>query len=485
MTARRTLTPGANRESGSLPSDPAVERLQRRLSGATKEELLALVMRLANDSESTASRLDYLTDPSAAAKALQRRISAVRAGKRFIDYRGTGELAAELATIAADIRSDVLSRDPGKAAALAYKFVCIDQVIFDRADDSSGVIGDELRAGCVLWLDAAATVRATSPHSGEDWPATLHDFYQGNEYGVREPLLERANRLLHEDELRALAARFEADARRLLDAVSAGHAERFSAFGPSCAMGLVACALRDPGLYEQSILVHSPKPNALQANDIAAHYLAFEDGAGALRWLSGPGTENDRLERLDLLDRAYELVGDRNRQIEIRREVYRRAPGVHSYRALEELLPIDERSAFRLQACEAAKTSQDVASGAELLFALEEPGLADRVIIERCGELDGRDYGRLTALVKIAKANGCLLAATLIWRSLLDAILARGYAKAYGHAARYLLELRAVSGSIQDYRGHPSHETYEAAVRLAHGRKASFWARLSPTSARD
>lgn len=48
-------------------------------------------------------------------------------------------------------------------------------------------------------------------------------------------------------------------------------------------MGLVARALRDPKLYEQSILVHSPKPNGLQANDIAEQYLVCGDGAGALR----------------------------------------------------------------------------------------------------------------------------------------------------------------------------------------------------------
>ena len=52
-------------------------------------------------------------------------------------------------------------------------------------------------------------------------------------------------------------------------------------------MGLVARALRDPKLYEQSILAHSPQPNGLQANDIAEQYLRCGDAAGALRWLGG------------------------------------------------------------------------------------------------------------------------------------------------------------------------------------------------------
>lgn len=179
-------------------------------------------------------------------------------------------------------------------------------------------------------------------------------------------------------------------ARRTIDSVRAGGSKPFHVFGASSATGLLARALGDPKLYEQSILIHSPEPNGLQANDIAEQYLICGDSAGALRWLGLPRGENVQTERLDLLDRAYELSGDRDRQT-----------------------------------------------------------------------------------------------AVLIWRALIDAILARGYAKAYGRAARYLLELRALSASIEDYRGHLSHESYERTLQQAHRRKASFWGRLSSTSVQD
>lgn len=485
MSPRRVPPPNIELEPRVSPAYPTLERLRSRLAAASKEELVALVERLASSSEELAARIDYVTDPSAAAKALQRRITVLRGGKRFIPYGAAPQVANEMATIAADIRTDILPRDPEKAAALAEKLFCLDGVLLDRADDSDGRIGDELRAVCVLWLDAAAAIRAANTEGGPDWPRDLYEFYQANDYGVREPLLGEAHRLLHEEELRALARRFEDDARRTVAAEKAGKVEQYCIFGPSSAMGLVARALRDPRLYEQSILVHSPEPNGPQANAIAEQYLACGDGAGALRWLGGSCEEKEHFERLELMDRAYELLGDRDRQIEVRRELYRRAPGIHSYRALEELLPCTERDALRARACQEAKTSPLVATAAELLFALDEPALAEQVLIERCGELDGRNYVMLTALVKVAKTNGRLLAATLIWRALIDAILTRGYAKAYGHAARYLAELRAVSPIIESYHGHPSHETYERGLRLAHGRKASFWGRLSSTSIPD
>ncbi len=481
MSARRTQTPDGERELGSeqSPAAPVVERIRARLGAATREEIASLVERLASSSEEMAARIDYLTDPSAAAKDLQRRISGIRKGTRFIAYGETRGFAAEIATITEDVRKDVLPRDPEKAIVLAEKLFGLDQVIFERADDSNSVIGYEIREACVLWLDAAAAVRARSASPRKDWPAILYELYQSNDYGVREPLLEEAHRLLREEELRALAARFEADARRTMEDHAAGDVEHYRVFSSSSAMGLVARALRDPKLYEQSIRVHSPEPNDLQANDIAEHYLDCGDGAGALRWLSGSLPDNARFERLDLMDRAYALLGDRARQIEVRTVIYRRAPGIHTYRALADILPAAERDAFRGRACEEAKTNPHVASAAELLFALDEPTLAEQLILDRAGELDGRNYVLLTELANTAKVQGRLLAAALIWRALLDAILARGYAKAYGHGARYLLELRDLATRIDDYRGHPSHESYESALRLGHGRKVSFWARLS------
>ena len=345
--------------------------MRSKLVTASKDDLVRLIERLAADSAEVSARLDYLTDPDAAAKALQGRIRSVRSSKSFVSYGEAREVAAEIGVIAADIRADVLLKDPLKAAALAEKLFSLDDVIFNRADDSDGVIGEELRAACVLWLDAAAAAREANAGADADWVAALYELYQANDYGVREPLLEEARR------------------------------------------------------------------------------------------------------------GAYALLGDRPRQIEVRRELYRRAPGIHTYRALEELLPAAERSALRTRACLDMKSNPHVATAAELLFELQEPCLAEQLIVDRASELDGRNYVLLTSLVETARANGRWLAATMIWRALLDAILTRGYSKAYGHAARYLRELRGTASQIEDFHGHPTHADYERSLRIAHGRKASFWQRLS------
>jgi hypothetical protein len=181
-----------------------------------------VILRLAADSEESAARIDYLTDSSEAVKMLQWRISSIRNGKRFVSYGESGDLAAQIATIAADIRADLLPTDPAKAKLLAEKLFSLDQVVFERADDSGGSIGSELRDACVLWLDAAAATRAAESDAATRWSAVLYELYQKNDHGIRESLLKEAHHLLGEEELRALAARFERDAAGLIEHTKRG-----------------------------------------------------------------------------------------------------------------------------------------------------------------------------------------------------------------------------------------------------------------------
>ena len=72
--------------------------------------------------------------------------------------------------------------------------------------------------------------------------------------------------------------------------------------------------------------------------------------------------------------------------------------------------------------------------------------------------------------------NGRWLAASLIYRALLDSILARAVSKYYHHGIRYLKKLDSLAAGIQDWRNLQDHECYRAGLLQTHGRKTSFWA---------
>lgn len=99
------------------------------------------------------------------------------------------------------------------AVALAEALIACDESVFNRADDSSGRIGDAMRAACRLWLEAAA--RCESP--ADAWPARLRRLAEADRHGAREALWLHADLLLSQAQLREMVAAFE----RELDAAAA------------------------------------------------------------------------------------------------------------------------------------------------------------------------------------------------------------------------------------------------------------------------
>ncbi len=63
----------------------------------------------------------------------------------------------------------------------------------------------------------------------------------------------------------------------------------------------------------------------------------------------------------------------------------------------------------------------------------------------------------------------------MLYRALLDDILARARSPAYGHGAHYLARLAALAPDGLGGLGMPDHDAYHANLRKVHGRKAAFW----------
>ena len=70
------------------------------------------------------------------------------------------------------------------------------------------------------------------------------------------------------------------------------------------------------------------------------------------------------------------------------------------------------------------------------------------------------------------------LAATILYRALLDEILASGRSAAYGHGARYLARLDEMAGKFDDVPDLviDTPSAYRARLLKSHARKSGFWA---------
>jgi hypothetical protein len=97
--------------------------------------------------------------------------------------------------------------------------------------------------------------------------------------------------------------------------------------------------------------------------------------------------------------------------------------------------------------------------------------------VARAELIDGEYYHGLLPLAEALLQSGRPLAATVVYRALLDSILERARSKIYGHGASYLRKLGSIAGKITAWRGLPDHPAYLAALRSKHARKSAFWSR--------
>jgi len=447
---------------------------RQRLESLSQEELLELIDLLHGRDEAMDREIALFASrqaPSAHGQKLRQWIRGLENRHGFVPYRQSFDLAREVEDLAAELRVLIDDGNPTTALEAIDHLLRAGGAILEGTDDSSGAVSGELRETAVLWLRAARQCREAGREA--DWIGRIGQLMASDEYGLLDEVLPQASILLSEPELRELARRFEAIA-------SSMDSEDSRSFAASTHLGQLAWALRDPSVYVQSIRLRSPEPNELQRASIVECYLNLDDPKGALGWLAGPWARDDA-RRLDFRARAFEALGQREELIVARREIWDRHPCVATLEDLLSLLPFDEQKKARTEAMTRGASVSGLETALELLIHLEQPAMAEEVLLGRRNELQGDLYTGLQSLVQQFEATGHLLASSLIYRALLDSILNRGYSRAYHHAARYHSHLAKMAGRVKDWRDIESHQAYLKHLWDQHGRKRSFWSRVGGT----
>ncbi|GAC1426883.1 MAG: hypothetical protein NVSMB6_27130 [Burkholderiaceae bacterium] len=455
------------------PSDD-LESFLRRQDPST---LVGVLLELASDHEAVQARLARLQladRPDKLAAVFRKALTAWSRSSKYFTYREAGAFGCSLEAWLEQVARELLPKYPAAALALFESFIEADGTFFERADDSDGCIGDAVRAACRHWLQAAA--RCERPAS--EWPGRLKRLVSEDQYGAREELLRRAELLLGEAALRELVAQFESSMAGALVTHASGDGLPPEVFKISGALSLLAEALHDPAVKVRAVLRYSPQPNAMQRKDFAEAYLAFDRPSEALTWLQGPwGHMEDTRQRLE--SDALGRLGRFSDSAPIRQRLFERSMSVCDLHRWIEHLP----EASRHSACEHARLlaleHEDPTTAAMLLLDIGDDEAAEAMLLAEPARIRGDNYGALVPLAQALKTHQCWRGETAIYRALLTAILARGYSRAYGHAARYWVRLREIAATGIGLLPLESHEAFEAVIRLHHARKTAFWAHVN------
>ena len=444
------------------------------------------------ESDSLSSAMDQLRAiQNEDLRRLNAKISSLKRGHRFYDWRQTTELARELCAFLADIRADIT--DPKTGLTLVEAFYKTDEAVISQCDDSYGNIGD------VYSMDA----RGLFEHYGsrcEDKKRVseiIFDLSLRDPYGVRDTLIKSAGKVLDEPQLRALIDRYTAYGAEATEETD----QRTAKF----AVVSLAKQVGDPVLFEKTTIQNAEKPWPALWIDIARQYLSAGDAETAYERVMRISEKDIFTEdkRYSLLLDIYRQLGWEEKRLELLQQKFQENRSDTALKAILEIVGEDQHDALVAAAVEEIQRS-DKFSHEDLRFLLDcgREHEAEEYLIRHADQINGENYSYWIPIAEALVLFGRTEGASLVYRTLLLSILERAYFKAYPHAAKYLRKLDRLAsvagergegetggegrevgagGVIGDSakagaaKGIEDHWSFmERLVRL-HGKKKSFW----------
>ena len=406
-----------------------------------------------------------LATPDENIKRFKAKLASLKRSRKFISWHESGDFAQQLQQLLIDLEKGV--KEPCAGVELVGRFFEADASIFNRCDDSNGVVGDIFSFSAAnLFVSFASGCE--NKHFIADLVIKLNE---DDGYGVRDSLFKRAGEYLPEATLRTMIDELWVKAEQATDDYQTGSWHR--------AIQMLAKQLQDAPLFEKARLGNTT-PSVAAWFDIAKVYVECGEPQIALIKLKQiPESEGFLLnERQQLLLGIFRQLGDAEAQTKIAWQIFN---AHHDQTTLAQLLGCigqDQRDAVINDVLNSIAQAPGFSyNDADFLLAVERIDELELYLLQRIEQLNGDLYFKLLPLAEALEKGGKLLISSLIYRALIDSILARAQSKYYHHGVKYLKKLDQLAPYVTDWQTWPTHNTYLAILQELHKRKSAFWSK--------
>ena len=417
---------------------------------------------------------------------VRKRLASIRRSTSFVGWRKRKALIKDLSTQADMITDKIAGDAPADAFELLWQFIELAPSIYERVDDSRGDVGDVFRAALLQFAQIA-------PRAGLD-PIQLAervwDALQDNGYGEFDGIITLLAEAMGDAGMARLKELIVAYGDAPATATDDHAALQFLRdlrstsvdFAADQKARLIRMCLQEIASVQgdTDAFIAQYTPGQLRNPRIAAKVarlllkdMRHEDALDVLCAAEGAGDAD--------WDAAYitclVALGREADAQEHRWSSFCETLDAQTLRDYLKVLPDFDDIELEDQAKAHALTYPDVLTA--LQFFLDWPDLAHagQLITQRAGELDGNLYTILTPAADALRIRQPL-AATLLWRTMIEHALWEGRSTRYAHAADHLMDCAAADTEIADYGRFPPHAVFVERLRDVHKHKASFWARV-------
>lgn len=397
-------------------------------------------------------------------RAYESRLAAAKGRNRFL-YGG------EVAAFADDLRASLLELkgnvdDPREGVEAVAGFFRSDEALFNKCDDSYGFLGQVFTFdACELFVHYAAACE------DKEWLADLVlGLQMDSDYGVRDCLIDAASRFLSVPAMLTFVDRLWT----LVHAESEVHRQRHWLYR----IESLARQMHDAEMFKEASLAVSPDPGIRQCLDIAEVFFESGDAKTALDWLNKVPLDAqwEAHKRDDLFLAVYQKLGRRKEAVETAWRIFKQWRHEETFTQLLEIIGSRDREQLLDEEAKLILKSPELSyTDAKFLIWCGKVEDAETYLLSHTAEIDGGYYGDVLPLAESMEREERYLTATILYRALLESILARAISKYYGHGVRYLRKLDELAPLVMTWRKFTPHDKYFSQLVEKHKRKSSFW----------
>ena len=430
--------------------------------------------------------------PKEAGREVAKRLSSIARARSFVNWKNRKPLVTDLESQLRAIKEQIAPDDPAEGLALLWRFIQVATPVFERCDDSSGIVIEVFHDACALLCEIALAA-GTPPEVLAD---AAIDALRDNGYGQYDGLITILTPALGEVGLAHLKQRIETMAATPVPVPPKGEWEAvgYGSGGTTYAhemeersrQSMVGMALKDiadaMGDVDAFIAQYDPKTRKVPkiAAEIAARLLAADRAEDALGFIERAEVDNDRWVPREWQDTRLEVLEALDRKDEaqaFRWSCFESTLNSEYLRAFLKRLPDFEDIDAEERAMDHAAAHTRVTPALGFFLDWPSPDRAARLLIDRHAEINGDHYEFLVPAAE-ALSERHPLAATLALRAMINFTLTKARSKRYGYAAQHLAECASLASRIEDYGKFEPHVIYVARLKQEHGRKSGFWSQV-------
>ena len=445
--------------------------LIKKLESLSSDELIQMLVTLSEVDKESKKRIGTLAsvhNPKELVKVINKDIGALKRSTKFIDYSEVFEFAKKLDFMAENIHKHLSKQAPDVAINLCQKIIDIDSSLFERVDDSYGLVGDFYGHIFVAFDKALAHASLSAAEI-----ATLClDIYKTDSYGNRSILIDKLNHCLSEDvmlELERLVAITPLD----------GYSDLYL-------KQIFADKRQDIEAYIQCTQEKPEGVRALDIFEIAKRFNNQGRGEDAIIWLDkfkisqvNKHSIKDYQYQCDALYReAYRLECDVDNEKKAIWRLFLKELDPKYYFEYRDMASPEEKKIAQESAMKQAQQNEILEDALNFLIGIHEYQKAGALFLNRIDDVCSARYSIYRKLSTTLHKHGEHLAAVMMRRTLVDDVLARSIAKYYKYAVSDFTMSLKFGQHVQDWQSYEDNHKYLAELKELHFRKTSLWSLL-------